>query len=290
MSIRSLALCALLAAGTLTAKAQKLPDTQETGLRAPAGIKVDGKATEWAGGYQAYNKNNQLYYSIANDDENVYLTVNAANTSIISKIMRGGLTFTVVTSGKKKDKTGQPSFTFPVQASTSVNTAAMQGLRTAMPAQAASMSPQEMMKRMDSVMYAMNRQHIDKLKDIKVLGVPGITDSLLSIYNEEGIKARALFDAKGAYNYELAIPLKYLGLNAGESRELQYNLCLNGLMANIRRVEGTLPSGGASEVRTVVVNGGAGGGMMSMSGPGGIDFMSLISPTDFWGKFTLVGK
>ena len=51
-----------LVAGVLTtalpliAAAQKLPDSQDKGLRAPKAVKVDGKADEW-GTLQAYNKN-----------------------------------------------------------------------------------------------------------------------------------------------------------------------------------------------------------------------------------------
>ena len=46
--------CAILF--VLSANAQKLPNTQETSLRAPANLKVDGKPTEWNNQFQAYNK------------------------------------------------------------------------------------------------------------------------------------------------------------------------------------------------------------------------------------------
>ena len=45
----------LFAVITFTATAQKLPNVQATSLRAPANIKIDGKATEWNDKFQAYN-------------------------------------------------------------------------------------------------------------------------------------------------------------------------------------------------------------------------------------------
>ncbi|MXV17028.1 hypothetical protein [Hufsiella ginkgonis] len=280
--------------------AQKLPDQQEVSLRPPANIKIDGKATEWPA-FQAYNKSTSLFYTITNDDDNLYLAVQSTNSGITNKIMRGGLTFTVNTTGKKKEKEGI-SIMFPVPPKNDMMSM-MQGMRTAMggaggpggrPGQTVIMGgppsgdPAAMMKRADSIMYEMNRQQIDKLKDIKVFGIKDITDSLLSIYNEEGIKARALFDGNRNYTYELAIPLKYLSITTNNPKEFTYNIKLNGMQLNLPPPPPSMAGGGAP---TVVINGAPmGGGGMRMGGPGGIDFMSMFSVTDFWGKYTLAKK
>jgi hypothetical protein len=55
------------------ADAQKLPAIQQSSLRAPAGIKIDGKATDWGAQFQAYNTATELYCTIANDAKRLYL-------------------------------------------------------------------------------------------------------------------------------------------------------------------------------------------------------------------------
>lgn len=40
--------------------AQKLPNLQQSSMRAPANIKIDGKPIEW-GQYQAYNRATEIF-------------------------------------------------------------------------------------------------------------------------------------------------------------------------------------------------------------------------------------
>ena len=89
-----------------SAFAQKLPDVQQASLQAPPGVKIDGKLTEWGDRFEAYNKGTEIYYSIANNSENLYLTVRATDAEIIDKILASGLTFTVNTDANRKDRTG----------------------------------------------------------------------------------------------------------------------------------------------------------------------------------------
>src|SRR5687767_12642480 len=101
-SVCKLALCCILCGSQLiTSFAQKLPELQTDGLRAPVTVKIDGKLDEW-GSLPAYNKRVNVFYSISNDDENLYLVIKSDNSIIISKIMQGGIAFTVSTSGKKE--------------------------------------------------------------------------------------------------------------------------------------------------------------------------------------------
>ena len=92
--------------------AQKLPNIQQTSIRAPASIKIDGKATEWRDEFQAYNKATEIYYTISNDSEKLYLTVQAIDLDIINKIVCGGITLTINGTGKMKDQGGKV-ITFP---------------------------------------------------------------------------------------------------------------------------------------------------------------------------------
>src|SRR5476651_2443429 len=84
----------------IVAHAQKLPGIQTTSLWAPVSIKIDGKPSEWGNEYQALNKATGVFYTIANDNENIYLIVHAKQKRVIQKIIDVGITF-IVNSNKK---------------------------------------------------------------------------------------------------------------------------------------------------------------------------------------------
>jgi hypothetical protein len=116
---------------------------------------------------------------------------------------------------------------------------------------------------------------------------------LIAIYNEYNIKAAINYDKDGAFIYELAVPLKLMALATGDTKEIAYNIKLNGLQLNFRMPDGAdgPPGGGGGGG----FGGPPGGGMrvMNFGGGGGknsIDFQDLISPNDFWGKYTLAKK
>jgi len=88
----------------LTTQAQKLPNVQLASVRAPADIKIDGKATEWNYPFQAYNRATDVFYTLSNDDDNLYLTLQATDEDIIRKIINGRISFTINKSGKKSEQ------------------------------------------------------------------------------------------------------------------------------------------------------------------------------------------
>ena len=90
---------------------------------------------------------------------------------------------------------------------------------------------------------------------------------MVSIYNSYDLKAAARFDRKGCYSYELAIPLKLLGLSPADPKEFAYNIRLNGAeQGNYNRGYGR---------------------RRGNFGRGNMDMLDFMSPTDFWGKYTL---
>src|ERR1700761_303273 len=113
ISLKFLSALCLTCSMFVTASAQKLPNVQTASLRAPANMKIDGKATEWNNQFQAYNHATDIFYTISNDDSKLYLTVRATDKQVMNKILRGGVTFTVQPSGKKTDKDGI-SITYPL--------------------------------------------------------------------------------------------------------------------------------------------------------------------------------
>ncbi|MES2377824.1 MAG: hypothetical protein V4553_14655 [Bacteroidota bacterium] len=256
--------------------AQKLPNKQETALRAPAKVKVDGDAAEWGDKFQAYNKATEVYYTMANNDGNLYLTVRATNSIIINKIMSGGISLAIDQTGKKNDK-GTPSITFPVlEGGGRLNFGVINKASSTIGEDKAAVDRMESgkMKPNDSVAFAYNKRLGDNAKLVMVTGVKGI-DTLISIYNDTGIKARQLFDGNMAYTYELAVPLKYLGLDIKNQQKFAYHITLNG--------NSILPKKNATAVNI----GGGEGGILELKV---MAFNQSSAPTDFWAEYTLAQK
>jgi uncharacterized protein YpmB len=256
-------------------QAQKLPNVQESALRAPVNIKIDGRINEWKDTLQAYNKATQVYYTISNDDENLYLAVKADQPRIITKIIDVGLTFIINKAGKKSSNAKDNiQVTYPMLDFTP-------GQRVLWYAgskvRSQTVVPQGVMD-MDTTRYS--NEHTDSLitianslmgnhaKNIEVMGISEIKDTLLSVYNEERIRTVGRFDKNGVYSYELAIPLKYLKLNAGE--KFSYSIHLENRMTRPKhgmRVVYIYPNSVTTDVD-----------------------QDLDSTTDMWGYYTLAGK
>lgn len=267
--ICKLILCGLLCGSQFsTSLAQKLPDVQKEGLRPPATVKIDGKLDEW-GSLSAYSKRIVAYYSIANDDENLYLIIKSDNSLITSKILHGGLTFTVSTSGRnEKDAV---AITFPV-----VGDKEIQTIHKSLPpgiSDDTHMSVnqrKQILAQRETAMAEANRKSINIFKFIKVEGIRAIVDKQLPIYNDHGIQVAAAMNVERAFNYELALPIKYLDLPLPTSA-IHYNIKLLGkhvpaglVLMPIKTQDGGPPLG-----------------------EGGVDLRSLMVATDFWGEYVL---
>lgn len=75
----------LITASFINVTAQKLPNIQQAGLKAPENIKIDGKATEW-GKFNAFNGATDVFYSIANNEKHLYLIVQTTSYNITIKL------------------------------------------------------------------------------------------------------------------------------------------------------------------------------------------------------------
>ncbi|QKJ31662.1 hypothetical protein HQ865_18460 [Mucilaginibacter mali] len=258
-------------------KAQKLPNIQEANLRAPIGIKIDGRAKEWKDSLHAYNKATQVYYTISNDDENLYLTVKADKPRVITKIIDVGITFIVNKGGKKGSEAKEDmSVTYPM-----LDFAPGQQILWYAGSRVRSeVAVPAFLQEHDTTRYS--NQHVDSLiaiantllgnhaKNIDVRGMPGIKDTLLSVYNEERIRTVARFGNDGVYTYELAIPLKYLGLDVNVPQKFSYSVHLENRLTHPKRgMRSTYiyPNGIVTDID-----------------------QDLDSTTDFWAYYTLAGK
>lgn len=300
----AIAITGFLSTGTLlSVQAQKVNELQEVSIYAPQLTKADGRNSEWAGATFAQNKATGISYLISNDDKNLYLVVKSTDIGNNTKILAGGITFSINPDGKKKEKESI-TLTYPL-----INRAQFRrgqggpggggggggATVTGRPAFGGMGGPggvQLTPAQRDSTMAAMQKTQLAQVKEIKIKGFKKTTDTLVSIYNDMGIKAAASIDKDRVFFYEAAIPLEELGMSVDNAKEFAYNVKLNGLQIpgmDFNRGGGGggggFGGGGGGQVRVVGVAGGGGGPRGS-----GIDFQALISPTDFWGKYTLTKK
>ena len=277
----------LLVSIAITSFAQKLPAVQpSTGFRAPANIKIDGKTTEWDNTFQANNHATDIFYTMANDDTHLYLVVQSTVPDVINKIIGGGITLTIQKSGKKTDKDGI-SITYPIFSRDNRPSLGIARKMTIENGVTTTETSPDLLT--DSVITARNKQLADKSKFIGISGIPGL-DSLISVYNENGIKTGQAINNKGAYTYELSVDLKTLGISSDDASKFAYHITLNGLgkpqmTIKMQNSDGTTVTNSQAtmaqspEVADMINK------MMASMGGG-----TLFSPTDFWGEYTLAKK
>jgi len=261
---------------------KKLPNVQKVSVYAPDDLQIDGSMAEWDNHFKAFNKATGIYYTISNNDGYIYLAVQAKNRRIINKLMGGGLSFTISSSCMDAD-TNNVTVLFPLMPLPLCR----EILHTA------GKSITESYHGLDEPTYKSNKKSIpqanndltENMRYIKVAGVKTITDfvdpntiityykqlpllyhyfKLIAVNNQSGIKATTRFDKKGAYNYEMAIPIKYLGDNIDKYQKFGYNITLHG------RPEDRRPG----SITTVINN--------------KIGYNTDVDlPTGFWGEYVL---
>ena len=251
---------------------QKLPDVQQTSLRAPANIKIDGKPTEW-NKFEAYNRATDLYYTMSNDDKNLYLVIQASNANVLSKITNRGILLVIDPSAKRNEK-GAVSVNYPVFELQYNNKPFIQFSNTG---GLTSEQRRTLEANPDSMLTVANKRLHASDKFIRTNGIANV-DTLLSIYNDKDIVAGEAFEKGPVYTYELAMPFKYLQLQGGPSAKFSYHIVLDGL--NIERDLG---------MRTTITP----DGRMAVEFTKGAvlfkreDLPAVNSATDFWGEYTL---
>lgn len=248
--------------------AQKLPNIQQgSNVVANSSIKIDGRPNEWDS-YAAFNKITGVYYSIANDAKNLYLVLRAEDRSVIKKIIVGGVSFDI--SAGKGSGIEASSVTYPFY-----------GRNTKSWYINLSNSPTDS-KQSDSSSANFNKTFSAKFKNIGIKGLNLAGDSIISIYNEAGIKVAALFDQNNFYTYELAIPLALLKISANDTK-LLYNIRLNGIPIHGTNLK--IQTYG----RDIISYTGADGSMVQI-GPATPEMIALTLPTDFGGIYTILQK
>jgi len=196
--------------------AQKLPNVQQTSLRAPVNIKIDGKATEWGDKFQAYNNITGIFYTMANDDKNIYFTIKATNPDIIDRIVQGGIVLSMQTTDKKDAKNVAVNFPIALKKSYAVLI-----LRDR-----AGLSKDSLAKIAISSFEQNNI--ILKNKFIQIAVNTGNTTDTMLMSNKLGVKAAAAIDINRAYTQQMVIPLGLLGLSEATASKFNYQVHLTG--------------------------------------------------------------
>jgi hypothetical protein len=188
-------------------------------------IVADGSLSDWPDSLSLFNEATNLYYSLANDDKNVYLAIRSASKQDLTKILAGGISFSANIEGKKKDPA---TVIFPVLDRT--------------PGKSKNTKEQPEIEEMQ-------KQILSRIKDIKVAGFKEIIDGGISLQNTYGIRAAASFDKNNNLIQEIIIPLSLLNLSTTSAAEVTYSIRVNGLQGasvgmNQRQTAQRQPMGG----------------------------------------------
>jgi len=251
----------------------------------PANLVIDGNAKEWGDSLRYYNAEKKINYSLANDQENLYMAIKITDRLNQMKILRAGITFSIDTKGKKKETY---SLTFPLNVNGN------------QPPPVEKMDNGDVTKEdRDELM----REQITTLRGIKVAGFKDIEDDMITTSNTYGIKTAINYDDNGNLIYEAAIPLKFF--NAGDitKNEWAFNFKINGVQRPAAKkdddAQGQGGGGGRGGHGGGGGFGGGGGGFGGGGGrgghggnrgggPSGGDGKDEMSKsTDFWEKFYL---
>jgi hypothetical protein len=247
-------LIVLLCLSATSIAAQNLPNVQKGSVYL-TGVKIDGQALEIKDRFQAYNKAIDAFYTFANDENSLYLTLKIKHQDVISKVLLGGVTLTLNHSKSRRDTTAL-SITFPF----------IEDDGSGKIANAFSEARENKKKigKEDLQVNDLNNILKSVLKKVKVQGLSGQESSIISIYNDEGIRAAAMFDAQLNYTYKLIIPLKLLALPNSGSDGFSYQIKTNFPFGSTKHMSGGPP-------------------------PPPME-LSTAAATDFWAEYRLAKK
>jgi uncharacterized membrane protein YgcG len=249
----------------------------------PPNIAIDGDIKEWGDSLRYYNQEKQLNYSLANDQDNLYMAIRVNDRSEQIRILRAGLTLSIDTRGKKKETF---SITFPVGDQSAEGIA-----ETAQDLQGGNSDVKQ--EDRDELM----RARLTKLREIRVTGFKDIESETMTTSNTYGFKVAIDYDKDGYLIYEAAIPLKFFHADDITKNEWAFNFKINGITKPGQNKGGpeqdgmTRGGGGGGFGGGGGGRGGRGGGRGGQRMGGGnnapVDRSELSKSVDFWEKYYL---
>jgi hypothetical protein len=253
----------------------------------PTNVVIDGNLSEWGDSLQYLNDEKKIPYTLANDQENLYVAIRINDRTEQARIINAGVTLSIDPKGKKKETF---TMTFPLSAPGS--------------------KPQFGFHKDDNGELTQQdrdelaRERLTTLRNIKVTGFKDIEYDMITTSNTYGIKAAINYDADGNLVYEAAIPLKFFHVDNPSKNEWAFNFKINGMQKIAPSGQGGDSQGGGSGSRGGRGGGGGmggGGGRGGMGGGGGrggrggggrsgnsnAENSELFKSVDFWEKFNL---
>lgn len=235
---------------------QNLPLIQPAGLHAPEGIIIDGKPNEWGGSFQAFNRATSVFYTMANDDKNLYMVIKCDEQPTIAKILSGGITLAFKSAADKN--VNAVKVVYPLISYTDKYTISI---------------PLREDANVEEMAVKLNKELPKVAKQINISGISEIKEPSISIYNDWDIKAVSAVDTRRGYTIEWQVPLKHFRHLISPDGSFDYNIIVNGVVN---------PPG------TIVVGGGRiGGEAPKLNEAAAFD---MFNPTDFKGSYKLAVK
>ncbi|MBD1394035.1 hypothetical protein [Mucilaginibacter glaciei] len=281
--------CALTMAITGTANAQS--NKPGNMLAPPARVLVDGSLKEWGDSLRYINDEKKIPYTLANDQENLYVAIRISDRTEQARILNAGITISIDPKGKKKEAF---TMTFPLS---DPGTKTQLGYRKDDNGDLSQQDRDELM-----------RERITTLRNIKVTGFKDVAYEMITTSNTYGFKAAVDYDKDGKLVCEAAIPLKFFHADSPSKNEWAFNFKINGVQKPAAGGPGgENPGGGMGGGRGGrgggggMGGGGMGGGRGGMGGGGrggrggargnsesnSFDRSELFKSVDFWEKFYL---
>jgi hypothetical protein len=266
MNMKKLGLIFIFMFAAIAGYAQKLPKVQNESVWVPANIKIDGTAAEWNYKYKAFDLRNHIFYTISNDDKNLYLIIHTAEQHTINKIYVGGVTFKVISVNHPHATPVAISYPYRfgnngiyLHAKNEFDKLKKDSIANG--------------QKIRDLLQLKNKDFTTMWKELKAAGIKALNDTVFAVYDAGGIKVKTLFDNQLDYTYELALPLKYLETVLNNSDKLRFDIRLNG---------GELDNGRMRPSWRFI-------------GPDGSEVVDMNvlythDPTDFGGVYTLAKK
>jgi hypothetical protein len=197
-------------------QSQVLSSIQTKSVKIKSIIKIDGYKNDWNNQFEAFNKSVGIHYTLANNSDKLYLIIKAETEQVINKIISQGVTFIV------KNEKQNFSFSYPVYEKEK------RPLFLSIK-QRKILYKNNKNTQHDSLKNSFNSKLTENLLKIGITGISSIKDSLVTIYNQEGIRANGKFDNQVNYILELAIPLELLNIK----EKFNYTIQLNGVPGKV---------------------------------------------------------
>ena len=246
----------IVLAASVHLNAQKLPNKQERSMWAPPNPKINGQVDEWGNQFEAYNHATDIYYTLANDDQYLYLLIHTDKARVIEKIVEGGISFII--KNKENGNVGAkaeilfPDMPLPICKGVLVAAGKPLTGKTFDDNKVEiteNLNGEAVDNKLNALKKA-NQQLLDNLKVIKLISnenfqdtISGVSEKtpyyrtlplhrhqykIIPIDNKDGIEAMTQFDKNAELTYELKLPLKYCGDFSDVKNKFSYQIIIHG--------------------------------------------------------------